>query len=145
MDEGTVRFAVMRDDQMRNSQRLGRLIPLIRLWDDPVPDNVVNIPGYYLIALVTAPGYDYHWLRQDADGMWSHKPGWSEATNRDSNGKLIFDPRQAALRVAVARDQRSGTYIYADYEFSTFYYGPRGGVRTGDLGTQRLQARRGSI
>jgi len=145
MYEGDVRFAVMRDDQVRDSQRMGRLIPLVRLWDDPVPDNVVNIPGYYLVALVTAPGYDYHWLRQDANGMWSHKPGWSPATNRDSAGKLIHDPRTAKLHVAVGVDRMNNTYIYADYEFSTFYYAPRGGVRTGDLGTQRLGARRASF
>ena len=144
-DEGKVRFAVMRDDQARNARALGRLIPLIRLRDDPVPDNVVNIPGYYLIALVTAPGHDYHWVRQDADGKWSHKPGWSEATDRDSNGKLIFDPREAAFRVAVGVNRSTNTYIYADYEFSTFYYAPKGGVRTGDLGTQRLLARRASF
>jgi hypothetical protein len=130
-EESVVRYAVMQDDLVRDSQQLQRLIPVVRLRGEAVPD-VVNVPGYYLIALVTAPHADYHWLRQDRNGMWSHKPGWTAATNRDSAGRVIADPRQASLFVGRHR-----------YEFTTFYYAPRGGVRTGDLGT--LRARRGTV
>jgi hypothetical protein len=145
MTDSSVRYAVMRDDVMRNAMQLQRLVPLVRLRNDPVPAHVTNVPGYYLIALVTAPNADYHWLRQDADGMWSHKPGWDRATNRDSDGALIFDPREAALRVPVGIDRLANQYIYADYHFTTFYFAPKGGVRTGDLGTQRLHQRRASF
>lgn len=27
-----------------------------------------------IVALVIAPGIDYHWYKQDSDGYWSHKP-----------------------------------------------------------------------
>ena len=49
-----------------------------------------------LIALVVAPNYDYHWYRRDSDGMWSHKPGGTKATNKDNAGALITDPETAA-------------------------------------------------
>lgn len=51
--------------------------------------------GSYKKALVVAPGKDYHWYRQDSDGTWSHKPGQTEATNRDASGNAITDPRTA--------------------------------------------------
>ncbi len=38
---------------------------------------------------------DYHWYRQDADGMWSHKPGTSSVTNLDASGNLISNPESA--------------------------------------------------
>lgn len=143
MEHSAVRYLVMRDDLFRNHMRMQRLVPLVRLRGEAVPECVVNVRGYYLIALVTAPGADYHWLRQDNDGMWSHKPGWGEATNLDSDDNPIYDPRDAALRVPVAMDQYGNVTRWADYEFSTFYYAPKGGVRTGDLGI--LRSRRGSI
>jgi hypothetical protein len=39
------------------------------------------------------PLYDYHWYRLDRNGIWSHKPGGSLATNLDASGNLIRDPR----------------------------------------------------
>ena len=48
-----------------------------------------------LVALVMAPGYDYHWYRQGRNGYWTHKPGGTPATNIDNSGNLIPDPRTA--------------------------------------------------
>jgi hypothetical protein len=47
------------------------------------------------VALVMAPGWDFHWYRLDDNGMWSHKPGGTPATNVDNSGNLISDPRTA--------------------------------------------------
>lgn len=47
------------------------------------------------VALVIAPGFDYHWYRRDRNGLWSHKPGETEATNLDNAGDFIIDPRTA--------------------------------------------------
>ena len=44
-------------------------------------------------------GADFHWLRLDADGMWSHKLGEKRPTRIDNAGQIIMDPR-AALRLA---------------------------------------------
>jgi len=47
------------------------------------------------IALVIRPGRDYHWYRRDADGMWTHKPGSTPATNLDNSGNPITNPETA--------------------------------------------------
>lgn len=47
------------------------------------------------IALVVAPGIDFHWYRLGFDGMWSHKPGGTQATNVDNSGNLISNPETA--------------------------------------------------
>jgi hypothetical protein len=47
------------------------------------------------VALVIAPGWDFHWYRKDRDGRWSHKPGGTPATNLDNSGNIITDPRTA--------------------------------------------------
>jgi hypothetical protein len=124
-----VRLRVMGDDIMRGRYQVQRLIPLVRLRGEAVPDHVVNAKGYYLIALVTAPFNDYHWVRQDDNGMWSHKPGHEDATNLDWHKNPIYDPRDATFKVP---DHRHGHPV--PYKFTTFYYVPKGGVRTGDLG-----------
>lgn len=48
------------------------------------------------VALVISPDWDYHWYRKDLDGKWSHKMGWTEATNLDNNNNIIDDPRTCA-------------------------------------------------
>jgi hypothetical protein len=50
---------------------------------------------WHQVALVISPEWDYHWYRKDRDGRWSHKMGWSPATNLDNSGNLITDPRTA--------------------------------------------------
>jgi hypothetical protein len=49
-----------------------------------------------LVALVMAPGVDFHWYRRGDDGRWSHKVGPAPATNLDNDGEPILDPRLAA-------------------------------------------------
>jgi len=51
-----------------------------------------------LVALVVAPGEDYHWYRHNDDGTWTHKPGETCATAEDSSGEAITDPRTADRR-----------------------------------------------
>jgi hypothetical protein len=48
------------------------------------------------IALVVDPDEDYHFFRQDSNGMWSHKPGGTAVTNLDANEKRIYDPQLAS-------------------------------------------------
>jgi len=49
----------------------------------------------YKVALVVAPGDDFHWYRQENNGTWSHKPGGTPAVNTDASGNPITDPRTA--------------------------------------------------
>lgn len=117
----TVRLAVLQDDQSRQLRQKAHLLPCLGTARGGM-GPVVNVPGYYLIALVIrerGPRPDYHWYRQDNTGLWSHKPGHTQATNLDASGRIITDPRDCDL----------GTY-----EFEMFYLAPRGGVRTASLG-----------
>ena len=50
--------------------------------------------GTYKVALVVSNS-DYHWYRQDADGLWSHKQGTTAVKRTDESGKLIIDPKLA--------------------------------------------------
>ena len=113
-----VRFQVMMDDHVRRT----KLAPfLIAKNQDPV-----NVPGFYLIALVVC-GEDYHWLRQDPDGYWSHKPGLTEVKDTDDDGNRIWDPRHARYRKP-------------PYRFECFYQVPAGGVKTWSLGDLNIGA-----
>ncbi len=49
-----------------------------------------------LMALVIAPGWDYHWYRHQREGFWGHKPGGTAARNFDSNGVIITNPETCA-------------------------------------------------
>jgi hypothetical protein len=64
------------------------------LVDVPNQNNKCISPGH-LVALVNAPGYDYHWYRKGSNGKWSHKMGGSPATLLDNSGNPITDPRTA--------------------------------------------------
>lgn len=53
-------------------------------------------PGTYKVALVVSLSIsDYHWYRQDADGLWSHKRGTTAVKRTDESGELIIDPMTA--------------------------------------------------
>ena len=40
-------------------------------------------------------GADYHWYRQDSDGIWSHKRGQCPVERTVYSGNLIIDPMLA--------------------------------------------------
>ncbi|CAF1667907.1 unnamed protein product, partial [Adineta ricciae] len=46
----------------------------------------------HFVALLIWPNADYHWVRRDASGYWSHKPGAGAITNKDNTGSLITNP-----------------------------------------------------
>ncbi len=48
-----------------------------------------------LLALVVAPGIDYHWFRRDSNQLWSHKIGNAPASDEDDEGYLIRNPEKA--------------------------------------------------
>jgi hypothetical protein len=68
-----------------------------------IADDLIDSPGAnnkcpkegHLVALVIAPGWDFHWYRKGRNGYWTHKPGGTSATNVDNSGVLIPDPRTA--------------------------------------------------
>src|SRR5207249_2306841 len=49
--------------------------------------------GYFKGHLVLSPNPpDYHFLREDSNGFWSHKLGEGAATQYDATGQLITNP-----------------------------------------------------
>jgi len=64
------------------------------LIDSPLANNRCPKEGH-LVALVIAPGYDFHWYRKGRNGYWSHKPGQTAVTNLDNSGVTIPNPKTA--------------------------------------------------
>jgi hypothetical protein len=50
------------------------------------------LPGFYKVFLALDPQVDYHWWRQDSNGLWSHKPGSTNVTNLDADDNIINNP-----------------------------------------------------
>lgn len=50
-----------------------------------------------LVALFAVENIDFHFIRQDGDGTWSHKVGTHAPTNMDNKGEIITDPRTADI------------------------------------------------
>jgi len=71
--------------------------------------------GYRKVMLFVDPYTDYHFYREDDDEdengnkLWSHKPGSTNATNKDDSGNLITDPRTADRNI-----EKTG-YNYTDH------------------------------
>ncbi len=66
--------------------------------------------NYYKIAMLVDPvgdSTDYHFLRQDSNGFWSHKLGDLPIDNVDADGNLIFAPHLANFQYP--------KYKYKDY------------------------------
>jgi hypothetical protein len=75
--------------------------------------------GKSKIALVVDPGEDYHYYRQDADGLWSHTDGSNKVKRYDALKRPIFNPETAA------RDYRWQNSDLNYEDFCGFYCVPR--------------------
>ncbi len=82
-----------------------------------------------LIALVVAPDWDFHWYRRDDNGKWSHKNGFTAATNQDNSGEPILSPETAdrGRYTDFCGYFRVKNYVYADHEQNGGY------VRIGNM------------
>jgi hypothetical protein len=72
------------------------------------------------IALIVDPKRDYHFLRQDSNGMWSHKPGAMDVTTKDASGRPILRPDRALFIYKNHKDPLQYT------KFCGYYCVPRG-------------------
>lgn len=61
----------------------------------PLPASGTCLSKKDKVALVVAPDWDFHWYRLDSGGMWSHKPGGTQATNLDNSNNSIANPETA--------------------------------------------------
>lgn len=64
------------------------------LINNPSANNKCPAEGH-LVALVIAPGWDFHWFRKGRTGRWSHKPGSTPVIDVDNSNAIITDPRTA--------------------------------------------------
>jgi hypothetical protein len=74
--------------------------PGIFAWDDKTPCPC----GHFKAMMVLdtgGPKTDFHYLRQDSNGLWSQKLGSGPATRLDASNKFITDPRRANLDYGV--------------------------------------------
>ena len=72
-----------------------------------IADGLINNPSAnnkcpgegHLVALVIAPGWDFHWCRKERTGTWSHKPGQTPAIDVDNSNAIIHwgAPVQSAV------------------------------------------------
>lgn len=101
--------------------------------------------GTSKIALVVAPDLcsstpckgnksgDYHFYRQDSNGWWSHKPGGTLVTNKDADGRPIWNPELAARDYRVLPDDTLNYKYFCNYMCiprKTKYVFKRGGNKT---------------
>ena len=98
---------------------------VMRLWGDN--PNVYSTEfdeqckrGTSKIALIVDPKRDYHFLRQDPDGYWSHKPGALSVKRTDSSNRPIIRPDRAIFLYKEIKDP----LLYTD--FCGYYCVPRG-------------------
>ena len=86
------------------------------IYDNPsiycTDPNKACQKGYYKGVLVIDRYNNYHWLRQDSNGFWSHKPGQLPVTNKDADGNLIIDPSTANL--IYDKERKEHNLIYTD-------------------------------
>lgn len=96
--------------------------------------NAQSKEGYYRVALFLRPiaedvrtmaaASDYHYVRQDRDGGWSHKFGAFFVTKLDYANRPIVDPRTADM---------------GGYKFIGFFLVPEGGLDVGPAGEKKTR------
>jgi len=69
--------------------------------------------NHYRIAIVldnSGEYKDYHFYRQDSDGLWSHKQGKGKVKRFDASTNLIYDPKRANRNYS--KDDKRDKYNY---------------------------------
>jgi hypothetical protein len=97
-----------------------------RLWGD---NPKITASKFHLmcpnntskIALIVDPKRDYHFLRQDPDGYWSHKPGALPVKRVDASGRPILRPDRATFIYKDSKDPLTYT------DFCGYFCVPRNG------------------
>jgi hypothetical protein len=84
----------------------------LRWVDWNFPGNTFDCGDGHLVFMTVGtrvpPSGDYHWMRLDqTKGVWSHKPGQTQATNVDNSGATITNPLTANRGLY---DQNGGFY-----------------------------------
>jgi hypothetical protein len=81
--------------------------------------------GFSKIGAVVDEDNDYHYYRQDSNGLWSHKPGGRPVKNTDSNNAKIYRPDLAGREYPPEYNGNSGLNYNS---FCSYMCVPRKGV-----------------
>ena len=81
--------------------------------------------GFSKIGAVVDEDNDYHYYRQDSNGLWSHKPGGRPVKNTDSNNAKIYRPDLAGREYPPEYNGNSGLNYNS---FCSYMCIPRKGV-----------------
>jgi len=81
--------------------------------------------GFSKIGAVVDEDNDYHYYRQDSNGLWSHKPGGRPVKNIDSNNAKIYRPDLAGREYPPEYNGNSGLNYNS---FCSYMCVPRKGV-----------------
>ncbi|MFM9889512.1 MAG: hypothetical protein ACKVOE_02545 [Rickettsiales bacterium] len=88
----------------------------------------VSPPGSYVVGMYFSEGHDYHWVRQDADGGWSEKPGKGTTVQR------YIKPSEDGQYQALPERYHNTNYVLKGYVIV-----PKEGV---DLGIEGFLAKK---
>ena len=66
-------------------------------------------------AIIIDESDDYHFLRQDSNKFWSHKPGMMNVTNLDALGHRIWDPKFAYYNYKLLKKNNLNYDIFCSY------------------------------
>jgi hypothetical protein len=72
-------------------------------------------PNTSKVAIIIDESDDYHFLRQDSNRFWSHKPGMMSVTNVDALGHKIWDPKLAFYNYTVQKKGKLNYDIFCSY------------------------------
>jgi hypothetical protein len=71
--------------------------------------------GASKIALIIDQSDDYHFLRQDSTGYWSHKPGAQKVVATDAFGHRIWNPRLANYNYTAATNSNLNYDVFCSF------------------------------
>jgi hypothetical protein len=92
------------------------------LSDKDAPKNKNGIPvkkGYYAVAMLIHEGDDFHFMRQNSDGSWSHSPGTNQTV------ELVCDDKGKPYDIPPHEIK------FGDYKFSNYFLVPTAGIDVG--------------
>ena len=120
-------YSYLTDSDIRSCDKMFERIradnpSLIRVnYNDKCPKGYRK--GY--LAVDDGDDTDYHFWRLDLNGKWSHKPGATEATDKDSNGKIILFPHLAERKSDSHHYKKSCSYFCFDPKKSNISNKPK--------------------
>ena len=107
-------WAVLRGTRKKRNKKYNCKSMIKSIMDD---NKNIKLSSFYKrcpkkyykgVVVVDSKNPTYHFLRQDNNLFWSHKPGTTPVTNKDASGRLIAVPHLSDMNYS----KKSGTLNY---------------------------------